>query len=144
VAVLLDLLQAGLEGVDDGHVTVQREDQGHVDVDALGQYGGDGLQPHKGGEDLDQDVVLIHRLEEVVGWGGCVLYLIVSGAFWGVSGVVRWFGGYVYCRGLGGPTVDPQLARTSELFAQRSLPLSIQQSLPEEKDKARKIERDDT
>jgi hypothetical protein len=69
VAVLLDLLQAGLEGVDDGHVTVQREDQGHVDVDALGQDGGDGLQPHKGGEDLDQDVVLIHLLQEVLGFG---------------------------------------------------------------------------
>jgi len=37
--------------------------------DALGQDGGDGLQPHKGGEDLDQEVVLIHLLQEVLGFG---------------------------------------------------------------------------
>lgn len=48
------------------------------------------------------------------GGGGCDVGLVVSGGFWGVSGVVWWFGGCVWLLVLGGHTVVSQLARTSE------------------------------
>jgi hypothetical protein len=69
VAVFLGLLQAGLEGVDDGAVALQGEDQGHVDADALGQGGGDCFEAFEGGRDLDQDVVLVDPLVQVLGLG---------------------------------------------------------------------------
>jgi hypothetical protein len=69
VAVVLGLLQTALEGVDDGPVALQREDQGHVDADALGQGCRDGFQALKRGRDLDVDVVAVDLLVEVLRFG---------------------------------------------------------------------------
>jgi hypothetical protein len=69
VAVFLGLLQAGLEGVDDGPVALQGEDQGHVDADALGQGCGDRFEALERGRDLDVDVVLVDLLVQVLGFG---------------------------------------------------------------------------
>src|SRR4029079_12499811 len=69
VAVLLGLLQAGLEGVDDGAVALEREDQRHVDADALGEGGGDRFQAFEGRRDLDVDVVLVDLFVQVLRFG---------------------------------------------------------------------------
>lgn len=69
MAVLLGLLKAGLESVDDRAVALQGEDQGHVDADALGQRSRDGFEAFKRCRDLDVDVVLVDLGVEVLGLG---------------------------------------------------------------------------
>jgi hypothetical protein len=63
--------------------------------------------------------VLLGGMGELSVWplafGRC-LGLVMSGPFWGASGVVGWLGGRIWWRVLGAFTVVSQLARTSELL----------------------------
>ena len=67
VAIGVSLGDALDEGVDDLLVTLEREDQGDVHGDALGQGGGDGRQALEGGGDLDHGVRTVDLLPQLHG-----------------------------------------------------------------------------
>ena len=75
---LTRLLEAGEEGVHDAAIAVQREDQRHVDADALGQHLADGRQPLEGGRDLDEQVGTVDRLPELLGHGDGALGVVLQ------------------------------------------------------------------
>ena len=55
------LLQPAEEGIEHGAVTLDREDQGHVDGDAGGQRFRDGGKPRQRRRDLDEQVGSVHQ-----------------------------------------------------------------------------------
>ena len=63
------LLDAVEIGAHDQFVALDREDQGDVDADALGERADDGRQALLGGGDLDQQVGSIDGLPQVAGLG---------------------------------------------------------------------------
>jgi len=67
----LRLLETVEVSVDDLAVTLEAEDQGHVDADALGGRRRDGAQALEGRGDLDHDVLAVDSRPELFGLGGC-------------------------------------------------------------------------
>jgi len=63
------LFEAGKECVQHRLVALQREDQGDVDRDAVGQAGRDRRQHGQGGRDLDEQVRPVHQPPQAAGLG---------------------------------------------------------------------------